>query len=287
MRNCLAVSAALASVLVAGCGGGPSSGGGEFRLGGPEDTLSRIKRAGVLKWGADPSGGGPHVYLDEKDPTKVVGFEVDIMDKLAGHLGVEHQIARNDWDVLIPDLQRGGASDMVMNGVEINAEREKEVGFSTPYFVYEQQFAVRAEDKDKYKSLDDLKGHKIATLKAAEANNVLRRAGWTDDLLQQMPDSVTPYDELENKRVDAVLQENIITAFYANPTRRPKLSCLPGTFSSGKYAVAVRKPDASLLQELNRILELMKQNGELAAIYKRWNMWSARQAEIGIKEMQN
>ena len=48
--------------------------------------------------------------------------------------------------------------------------------------------------------------------------------------------------------------------------------------------MAVRKPDASLLQELNRILELMKQNGELAEIYKRWNMWSAKQAEIGIKE---
>jgi polar amino acid transport system substrate-binding protein len=289
-RTATRTGAALA-LLLAACAGGCSKserpGGGDAAAPVPkegEDTLARIKREGVLKWGADPSGGGPHVYLDEKDPTKIVGFEVDIMDKFAAHLGVKHRIARNDWDVLIPDLQRGGSSDLVMNGVEINADREKEVGFSKPYFIYEQQLTVRAGDKDKYKSLEDLKGHKIATLKAAQANNVLGEAGWTKDLIQQMPDSVTPYDELENKRVDAVLQENIIAEFYANPKRRPDLHNIPTTFSPGKYAVAVRKEDAALLKEVDRILDLMKENGELAGIYKRWNMWSAKQAEIGIKE---
>jgi polar amino acid transport system substrate-binding protein len=205
------------------------------------------------------------------------------MDKFAAHLGVKNQVARNDWDVLIPDLQRGGSSDLVMNGIEVNPDREKEVGFSKPYFVYEQQLTVRAADKDKFRSLEDLKGHKIATLKAAQANNVLKDAGWTPDLIQQMPDSVTPYDELENKRVDAVLQENIIAEFYANPKRRPELHNIAATFSPGRYAVAVRKEDVALLKEVDRVLDLMKENGELAEIYKRWNMWNAKQAEIGIK----
>jgi polar amino acid transport system substrate-binding protein len=273
------------SVLLVGCGApagktaGPAAGPG----GAGEDALARIKREGVLKWGADPSGGGPFVYLDEKDPDKVIGFEVDIMDKFAAHMGVKHELVRNDWDALIPNLQRKSA-DIVINGIEINPARAEQVAFSTPYYIYEQQLTVRQEDKEKYKALDDLKGRKIATLKAAEANNVLLKAGWTEDLLQPMPDSQTPYDELELKRVDAVLQESIIAAFYADPAKKPKLYNVPQTFSSGKYAIAVRKDDAALLAEVNRVLELMKQNGELAAVYKRWNIWNAKQSEVGVKE---
>jgi polar amino acid transport system substrate-binding protein len=293
MRECrrvrsgfLAASVVLC-LLLGGCGspGGKPDGAPTARGPAGEDTLARIKRQGVLKWGADPSGGGtgPFVYLDEKDPDKVIGFEVDIMDKFAAHMGVKHEIVRNDWDALIANLQRKSA-DIVINGIEINPARAEQVAFSEPYYIYEQQLTVRQEDKEKYKTLDDLKGHKIATLKAAEANNVLLKAGWTEDLLQPMPDSQTPYDELELKRVDAVLQESIIAACYADSAKKPKLYNVPQTFSPGKYAIAVRKDDAALLAEVNRVLELMKQNGELAAIYKQWHIWNEKQSEVGVKE---
>jgi polar amino acid transport system substrate-binding protein len=170
----------------------------------------------------------------------------------------------------------------VVNGIEINEERAKRVAFSTPYYQYEQQLTVRAEDKGKYRTLDDLKGHKVATLNAAEANNVLKRAGWTEQLISPYDDSLTPYNELKLGRVEAVLQESIIADYYAG--KDAKLYNVPQTFSPGKYAVALRKEDASLLQETDRILNLMKQNGELAAIYVRWKLWNDGQAALGIQE---
>ena len=39
-----------------------------------EDALASIQRRGALIWGADEEGGGPYVYPQAKDPTKIEGF---------------------------------------------------------------------------------------------------------------------------------------------------------------------------------------------------------------------
>ncbi|HLX63693.1 MAG TPA: transporter substrate-binding domain-containing protein [Planctomycetota bacterium] len=274
---CIAFFTAIVGFVFVGCG---DSGGAKPG----EDTLAKIKREGVLKWGADYSGGAPFVFKDPKDNKTVIGFEMDIMEKFAKHMGVKAVQTQAEWDSLIEDMVSRHSTDMVMNGIEINEEREKAVGLSEPYYIYEQQITIRAEDKDKYKSLDDLKGKKIATLTGAEANNVLLKAGFDKSLLVPFKDSSQPYEELENKRAEAVLQESIIAAYYAGPNS--KLYNIPKTFSEGKYAVAVRKEDKTLLAEVNRILKLMKENGELAEIYKdkKWNIWNEKQKEIGVQE---
>ena len=60
---------------------------------------------------------------------------------------------------------------------------------------------MRAADKDKYKSLADLKDKKIGILDGTEAGNVLKRAGFTDGpKIRIHPDSKTPYDNLKIKR---------------------------------------------------------------------------------------
>lgn len=247
---------------------------------GKEDTLAKIKREGVLKWGADAEGGAPFVYRDLKDTEKIVGFEMDIMDAFCKHMGVKHERVQGQW-VALPDQLTSNRSDMIVNGYEINEDRKKVVLLSNPYYAYEQQLTVRAADKDKYKTLADLKGLKIAVLEGAEAENVLKEAGFTEDLIAKYEDSQTPYQELEIKRVEAVLQESIIAAHYAG--NQPALFNVPATFSPGQYTVLIRKGDETLLAETNRILEIMKKNGELAAIYKKWNIHTDQQKSIGIE----
>jgi len=286
-RKMNAIRGALFAIVVllcfglSGCGGPAKApaGGTGTAANGSEDTLARIKREGVLRWGADPNGGGPFVYMADDGKT-VIGFEMEVMELFAKHMGVKPELVASDWDALIDTLQ-SRRTDMVMNGIEINEDRAKVVGFSEPYYLYEQQLTVRIEDKDKYKTLDDLKGKPVGTLKAAEANNVLTRAGWSEENIKPYPDSLTPYTDLKLKRTEAVLQESIIAAHYAG--KDEKLLNNPNTFSPGKYAVAVRAQDKTLLGEVNRILDLMKKNGELAAIYAKWNIMNDKQKELGVE----
>lgn len=40
-----------------------------------------------LRWGGDTEGGAPYMFQDPKDTTKVIGYEVEIIEAIAKHLG--------------------------------------------------------------------------------------------------------------------------------------------------------------------------------------------------------
>jgi ABC-type amino acid transport substrate-binding protein len=50
-------------------------------------TLEKIKARGALLWGSDSEGGAPYVFPDPRDPSKLVGFELDITEAIAKRIG--------------------------------------------------------------------------------------------------------------------------------------------------------------------------------------------------------
>ncbi len=246
---------------------------------GQPTTLERIKQTGVLRWGADPSGGAPFCFNNPRDPHQVVGFEIELMALLARRMGVRPELVRGDWNSLIPSME-AGRIDVVLNGLEINEKRKDAVLFSTPYFRFAQQLSIRARDRDRYRNLDDLKGKKIAVLKGSAAEDLLLSQGWTKDEIIGFDDSLKPYDVLKHRRVEGVLCESIIANYYAGTDSR--ILILPATFDPGEYALALRKTDPDLLVEINRHLEDLKKSGELGELYQRWDLWNDQQEELGI-----
>jgi polar amino acid transport system substrate-binding protein len=245
----------------------------------PEDTLARIKAEGVLRWGADPSGGAPFCFNDPHDPSDVVGFEVELVERLARRMGVKAELASGDWNALIPELE-SRRIDMVLNGLEVTPARADKVAFSTPYFKYVQQVTVRADDAEEYRSLADLRGKPIAVLNGSAAVEAVTNRGWKGNLIVQFDDSLKPFEALKAKRVEAVVGESIIAAYYAG--NNPEFLNLPELFSPGVYAAAVRPADTDLRDEINTHLAEMKKSGELGELYQRWGIWSERQEDLGI-----
>src|SRR5438034_2558516 len=120
------------------------------------DHLTEIKKRGVLHWGADAEGGAPYVYPDPQRPEHLIGFEVEVADALAGRLGVKAKMVQNQWDQLIPALERGNF-DIVLNGLELTPENQQHIAMSRPYFVYAQQIVTRKETVG-LEHIEDLKG---------------------------------------------------------------------------------------------------------------------------------
>src|SRR5262245_33358171 len=69
-------------------------------------------REEVLRWGGDQEGGGPYIYPKPSDPAEVTGFEVDLMEMLAGRLGLRSQFRQCEW-LNLPDLLRIGDIDCI------------------------------------------------------------------------------------------------------------------------------------------------------------------------------
>ena len=136
-------------------------------------TFTHAVEKKKLRWGADIESGAPYSYKSPEDPDKVVGFEAEIVDLLAKELGMEVEFVQNSWDGLIEGLIRGDY-DIVVNGVEITADRAQVVHFSQPYYYTAEALAVKKSNTD-ISSLHDLKGKRVGTLDASLAQKILNQ----------------------------------------------------------------------------------------------------------------
>ncbi|MEY2715934.1 MAG: hypothetical protein RIT24_2277 [Planctomycetota bacterium] len=240
--------------------------------------VSSDARAQVLRWGADPSGGAPFAFFDPDDPDRVIGFEVDIMAEVARRLGRTPELFRADW-LALHDALEAGRCDVLMNGFEVTDERSAVARFSTPYFRFGQQLVVRAADAGRVRSLADVAGKRVSVLNGSQSVDVLKEAGFTDELILQYDDSLAPYTEVALGRTDAALAESIIAAYYAANDHR--LALVPGTFAPGEFAAVTRKADGALGADIDRVLGDMKADGALGEILQRWGLWDDTQGDVG------
>jgi polar amino acid transport system substrate-binding protein len=239
----------------------------------PSPVLDRIKTSGVLRWGCDIAGGAPLAFPDPADPDKLIGFEADIADAIAGELGVHARVVQTDWDSLVPALERGNY-DMAMNGLEIIPEREKRVLMSRPYYVYTLQLVVR-KDETRIRSIADLKGMTVGTLAGASADTMLRNIG---GVTLKSYSAVWPYEDVALGRIDAAFLDTPINAYYAKPD--PRLKYAGPLEGEGFYGIAFRKEDLGLKQAVDAVIVKLLQSGELERIYRKWGLWDKAQSKL-------
>jgi polar amino acid transport system substrate-binding protein len=237
-------------------------------------SVEQIKKRGVLRWGSDAEGGAPYVFPDPNNPSRLIGFEVDLADAIARDLGVSAKQSQNAWDSLIPALERGD-SDIAINGIEITPQRESKVLFSLPYYVYTEQLVVRKEEQT-ILGMNDLKGKKVGTLSGAVAQEMLNNIGGVD--IKTYSGQAEPYEDLAAGRIDAVLLDLPIAAYYAQPN--PKLKFAGPPVGEGLYGIVIKKGDADLKREVDRIISKLIQSGELKRIYEKWGIWNELQEKL-------
>ena len=238
------------------------------------DTLGAIHSRGELLWGADAEGGAPYVYPDPQKPEQFIGFECDLADALAAKLGVKARMVQNQWDQLIPALERGNF-DIILNGLELTSENQQRIVMSRPYFVYAQQIVTRNES-DVPAKLDDLKGKPVGVLSGTVAQRLLQKMGGAD--LRIYPGNVESLRDLKSRRIAAVVMDLPIALHYARPDPALKFSGAP--FADGYYGLGVRREDAALLAALNKAIEELAQEHTLERIYRKHGVWDERQTRL-------
>ncbi len=240
-----------------------------------DDALAAIKKSGVLKWGADAEGGAPYVFPNPQNPAQLTGFEWDLAAALAAELGVKAEMVQNQWDGLVPALQRG-SFDIILNGLEITDEHRQQIAMTQPYYVYAQQIMVRKETAG-VERLEDLKGKSVGVLAATVAQRLLEKQGGSD--VRIYPGWVESFRDLGSKRIDAVLLDLPGALYYAS--REPALKLSGEAFAPGYYGIGLRQEDKALRDALNAVIAKLYASGELEKIYRRYGLWDRFQEQIG------
>ena len=221
-----------------------------------------------LRWGGDSEGGEPYVFPDPKNPKNTIGFEVDLANLLGRELNRQAVFIQNQWDGLIPGLERGDY-DIVLNGLEITEDRKQAINFTIPYYATAEQLSVRAETNS-INSLADLKGKVVGTLQNSLAQRVLEREGGIT--IRAYPGQLNAYDDLSNGRLHAVLMDWPI-AIYCHK-HYTGLKFVGPPIELLQYGIGVRKEDSHLLQRLNDALKKLIREGELQKVYEKWGIWN-------------
>ncbi len=222
----------------------------------------------VLRWAADAESGAPYVFADPKIPSRLIGFEVDIINEVCDKLGMKGKHVQNQWDGLIPGLKRGDY-DIVINGIEITSDRKKVVNFSLPYYLTYQQLVIRSGQKG-IQTMSDLVGKKVGTLKASLAERMLRAEGGIN--VRTYDSEQNSYQDLKNGRLDAVLIDEPVAKYYAG--WNPELELVGQPIGEVSYGIVVPKEDTLLLKRINEALREIAQSGRLREILEQWNMWN-------------
>lgn len=293
----LALAGGSIEALLAACGGNVSTGGGSTPTAGATVVASQgLLTPGTLQWGADYVSGAPYVFQDPANPKHLIGFEVEIAAAMASLM----RINQTQTEVCYANLEQALASnqvDMVMNGWEQTADRQKTENFSDPYYRYGQQIIVRVDDTRfagvTPTSVSVLGGYTVGTGSGYKAETIMNDFNATNPPKKINVHSYAgniAFSDLVQRKVDAFFLDFPIAAYYVlgtgpGATPIPQLKLLGGTLNKNNYYVGFNKSRAGaamLLPEINQSFAILKANGTLYKIYTKWKLWNDDQATIGV-----
>src|SRR5687768_1909664 len=163
-----------------------------------------------LRWGGDAEGGAPFVEADPNDPSRVVGFDVDIAELLARELGRAPRFVQVGFTSLDAAAARGDF-DIGLSGIEDSPARRARLAVTIPYYEFREILTVREADRERLRSLADLRGRRVGTLGATLAYDTLVAAQANHGLIPvTYEDDVHPYSDLALGRLDAVVLDYVL-----------------------------------------------------------------------------
>jgi polar amino acid transport system substrate-binding protein len=233
--------------------------------------LALVADAPPLRWGGDAEGGAPFVEADPRDPTKVRGFDVEVAGEIAKGLGRRPEFVQVTFQEIDQSVERGDF-DLGMSGVEDIPARRAAHAATIPYYEFHEVLTVRDDDRNRFQTMADLRGHRVGTLGGTMAYDFLKTQ---PVILVSYDDDVHPYSDLRQGRLDGVLLDNIIAA-----RRMRSISGLfiqPRPVATGHYIAVLARTNTALRDRVNAVLQARMRDGTLERIYRNWGTWDEYQ----------
>src|SRR5690348_9477548 len=241
-------------------------------------TRALAQGTGELRWGADQEGGEPYVYADPSDPSRVIGFEVDIARTLAERLGRTLRFTQVAFTSLDAAVARGDF-DIGLNGIEDLPSRRARLALTVPYYQFRELLTVRQADGVRFRSLADLRGRRVATLGATLAYQLLVDPRTGDGVVPVVyEDDVHPYSDLSVGRVDAVLLDQILAD--RGVRHNAGLINQPQAVAVGRYVGILAPGNTALRDRVDDVFRQMMRDGTLEGILRRWRLWNDDQPNL-------
>jgi ABC-type amino acid transport substrate-binding protein len=205
-----------------------------------------------------------------KQGNTIVGVEADLANMLAKELGRNIQFIQLAWDDQIPALLEG-KTDIIMSGMSVTKARGIRIAFADSYLKSGLVAAMRAEDRKKYTSKEDIleSSSAVGAVKDTTAHAFVERNfpnAARKSFLSKASDGAS---ELTRRSIDIFINDapSIIWLVSENEA---DLAGLWEPLNEEYLAWGVRKDEETFLMQVNSILERWKKDGILNSVLLKW-----------------
>jgi ABC-type amino acid transport substrate-binding protein len=196
---------------------------------------------------------------------EIVGFDIDLAKYITSELGYELEIKDMNFDGLIGALQSDRV-DFVASGMSATETRKESVDFSNSYH-RSGEMIITLKDSE-IKQMENLEGKIIAvqlgTIQEEGAKKLAEQINIEIKALDKVPNLI---QELKSGRVDAVYLDKTVGEGYIKELDLAGFD----DENEGTPGMAIAFPkDSGLVEEFNRIIAEMEENGELEKLEQKW-----------------
>lgn len=233
----------------------------------PDVTASAkpaASRGSVLRVGVDQSPAPP-LCFGLPGTAQFRGFEPDLLEAIAGKLGLALRCEVAGWSDALVRLQNGRL-DMLCRAVTITPERRRLVEFSDPYLETKLTLVVRRDSP--IRDPGDLIGLSVGLRRATVAEEFVRK-NCPAATVRTFEMHAEPYRALADRAVDAVVDHAQIATYFARAEVGLRVSgALEGT--ELRCGMVLAPGNELLRRSVNRALAELQADGTLEGLRRRW-----------------
>lgn len=211
----------------------------------------------------------PYEFYD--DNNILVGFDIDIANKICQELNYTCKFTNQSFDSLIPSLKTRRI-DASISALDMTPERREQVDFSQSYYTNMAQFIGLSGHLESLNSISELNQKRVGVQNGTTLQKYL---------VDKFPKiNIVSYDsyqyavlDLKANRIDAILIDSAAASEWFK--KEPSLISIGEKITDPEYigsglGIAVRKGNSVLLDQVNQVLTKMKADGSYDQIYAKW-----------------
>ena len=231
------------------------------------DRLDRIMESKVLRVGTP----GDYRPFAIKDGAGYQGHDIDVVDAIAKELGVKVEYVPTSWPKLLTDL-KANQFDLAVGGITRNVARIRAAAMLPGYAPFGKVALVRAADKAKFRSVEDLNQAGV---------RVVKNPGGTNEafVLQNLKAAqVSTHDKnaeipglIAEGKGDVMITETYEALHYAKADARLAAAFLDAPLTPTNWlGFLLPAEDPDYLRVMTFTWDLLNQRGTLKAINDKW-----------------
>ena len=203
---------------------------------------------------------------------------MDVMQRLCAIMGLSLVQVPDGMSNLSKQLA-SGQIDWIGNQLLATPDNRKLFDFVRPAYANIQLTSVQHEDDNRdFLSLDDLVGKKLGVLAQTGVENQAR--GALGKSVQSYARIEEALKDLADKKLDAVIEENLIAEYYIERDALPVKVTAP--FASPiPVGLPVRKGQTAVQAKLSEAVKTMLKDGSFKAISERWFGYDVSRSRVG------